>query len=295
LYCPDLSPPPAVAVVRAEEIAEINRRRAEAGVPPLAANAALASAARVRAEAVADAEDVAKAEIGGDDLGRLVESFGYEDRAVAEIVLVGGTSFPDRLARLASSSPDNFAEAMAKDYRDVGVGVAPLEGGASVWALVFGLSVGDDFAAKTAALGDRPAIRRKMLALVNRERSSRRLPPLRESGILDAAAQAHADDMIRRSFYSHENPDGASALDRAHGAGYLPVVVGENIAEGQSSVEEVMQGWMESPRHRGEILSSTMKEIGMGVAFGKNGRGWEIVWVQNFGVPRAAETLRPRR
>ena len=279
----------------AEVRAAVNAERARRGASALAGSAVLDRAAQSRADAVAGAVDVASAEIGGEDLGRLVESLGYEDRAIAELVLVGGTSFPERFARLSVSNPENFAEAMGKEYRDLGVGIAALDGGGSVWALVLGLSFADDFAAKTAALSDLADVRARMLALVNRERAARRLAPLRENAALDAAAQAHADDMIRRSYYAHAAPDGASALDRAHRAGYLPVAVGENIAEGQTSVEEVMKGWMESPLHRGEILSVAMREIGMGLAFGRNARGWEIVWVQNFGIPRAAETLRPRR
>jgi len=72
-------------------------------------------------------------------------------------------------------------------------------------------------------------------------------------------------------------------------------MIGENIAEGQGSVAEVMEGWMKSPSHREHILSLSFKEIGMGVAFGHNGRGWEVVWVQVFGTPRAGESVRPRR
>ena len=284
-----------VAAAEPEELAELNRRRAFAGVPLLRWNDALNAAARVRAATVASTDDVASAEIGGDELGRLVDRFGYGHRAVAEIVLVGGTDFSERLAHLAESRSEEFAEAMSPEYRDVGLAVEPIEGGGLVWALVFGLSVGDDFEAKTAGLADLGPVRKRMLDRVNAERAAHRLPPLRESGMLDAAAQAHADDMIRRSYYGHQSPEGTSALDRAYRAGYGAVAVGENIAEGQTSVEEVVGSWMSSPAHRAEILSVAMKEIGMGLAYGKNARGWQIVWVQDFGIPRTGDTQRSRR
>ncbi len=72
----------------------------------------------------------------------------------------------------------------------------------------------------------------------------------------------------------------------AQGVGYPAARVGENIAEGQGTAAEVMDGWMGSPRHRDHILALSFREIGIGVAFGKNARGWEIVWVQVFGLPR---------
>jgi len=276
-------------------VAAVNAERAKRGAAALSRSDALDGAARERAGAVASAEDAASAEISGDALARLVERHGYEDRAVAELVLVGGTDVAERLERLAESSPDEFAEAVSAQYRDLGVGVLPTEGGGFVWALVFGLSVGDDFRTKTAGLSDLTAVRKRMLERVNAERGARRLAPLRENGSLDVAAQAHADDMIRRSYYGHASPEGTSALDRAYRAGYGAVAVGENIAEGQTSVDEVVESWMESAVHRAEILSVTMKEIGIGLAYGKNARGWQIVWVQDFGVPRAADTSRARR
>ena len=58
-------------------------------------------------------------------------------------------------------------------------------------------------------------------------------------------------------------------LARTREAGYAADSVGENIARGQRSVEEVMEGWMASPEHKKNILDPKFTEAGFGVALGK--------------------------
>jgi uncharacterized protein YkwD len=62
--------------------------------------------------------------------------------------------------------------------------------------------------------------------------------------------------------------------------------VGENIASGQPSVDQVMDGWMASDEHRPNILSKVFTEAGFGLAIGKNRGGFQVIWVQLFGRPR---------
>ena len=47
-----------------------------------------------------------------------------------------------------------------------------------------------------------------------------------------------------------------------------------------------MDGWLHSPAHRANLLSSVFTEVGAGVAYGKNDNGWQVLWVQCFGRPR---------
>nr|WP_302674582.1 CAP domain-containing protein [Eubacterium sp. CAG:161] len=54
---------------------------------------------------------------------------------------------------------------------------------------------------------------------------------------------------------------------------------GENIAWGQRSPEEVMNGWMNSSEHRANILNSSFKKIGVAYYVGVNGRTY---WTQLF-------------
>ena len=72
--------------------------------------------------------------------------------------------------------------------------------------------------------------------------------------------------------------------ERARDAGYDWRAIGENIAEGQTSVEEVMDTWMHSPGHRRNILDPDFKELGIGLAFGNSAGGWRVEWAQAFGT-----------
>jgi uncharacterized protein YkwD len=285
------APPSATAPAapsRADEqeiLVAVNALRAARKAPPLTLEPALSAAAQARAEEVARSDDPTAADTSGEAIGRRARAAGYDYRLIGEIVLFGEGSLPARLARLRDSDPEVLADVVREDYRDLGIGVVERDGRV-VWALVFGLSARALFMQETADLRDLKQVRDRMLARVNAERRAKRLPPLRENALLDQAAQAHADDMIRRSYYGHESPEGTTPLERTQKAGYRALRVGENIAEGPPTVTVVMDEWMRSPMHQEHIVSLLLNEIGMGVAFGKNGRGYEIVWVQVFGAPR---------
>src|SRR6185295_15428738 len=98
------------------------------------------------------------------------------------------------------------ADLFGKDYREIGVGVS-LVAERPLYVLLFALSWEDFFRERTGALSDLERVRRNMLARVNRERDRRGLSPLRRHPYLDDAAQAHADDMFARRYYSHDSPN----------------------------------------------------------------------------------------
>jgi uncharacterized protein YkwD len=108
------------------------------------------------------------------------------------------------------------------------------------------------------------------------------VPPLTINELLNVAAQGHAEDMARRDYFDHDTPEGVTATDRMRQAGYQGSVTGENIAYGQRDAESVVRGWMNSPGHCRNIMSSSYTEIGIGAFRDGGGR---IYWVQNFGAP----------
>ena len=127
----------------------------------------------------------------------------------------------------------------------------------------------------------------EMLAAVNDARAQgatcgdKPMPPagpLIWDSRLDAAATAHSRDMADRRQMTHRGSDGSKVGDRVRAAGYEWRYVGENIARGQRSVAEVMDGWMESPSHCAQIMDPALDEIGAAEAEG--------YWTQVFGVPR---------
>ncbi|MFH8574914.1 CAP domain-containing protein [Streptomyces zaomyceticus] len=119
----------------------------------------------------------------------------------------------------------------------------------------------------------------QVIALVNAERAKAGCGPLTANATLTKAAQGHSDDMAARDFFDHTNPDGAGPGERVTSAGYPWSTYGENIAMGQSSPEQVMESWMNSPGHRANILNCSFKEIGVGI----HSEGGPY-WTQVFGA-----------
>lgn len=115
-----------------------------------------------------------------------------------------------------------------------------------------------------------------ILGFTNAQRAAAGCAPLRSDGQLARAAQAHARDMANGGYFSHDSRDGRSFADRILAAGY-PGPGGENIAYGQSSPDEVVRDWMDSPGHRENILNCEFTTLGVG--YDPDGN----YWVQDFG------------
>jgi uncharacterized protein YkwD len=122
---------------------------------------------------------------------------------------------------------------------------------------------------------DLPQVEAATLCLLNAERTSSGLAPLRTNGRLRNAAVAHSADMVASHYFAHEDRSGGGPEDRIARAGYLPRygpwVVGENIAWGTdylATPREIVRAWMNSPPHRHNILYSDYRQIGIGLALG---------------------------
>lgn len=112
----------------------------------------------------------------------------------------------------------------------------------------------------------------ELLDLHNKERKSRGLEELKLDEDLCLYAQRHAEHMASKQNLSHSS---MSKLQSASGAGR----VGENIACGQETEEQVMKSWMGSSGHKRNILSSQYKHVGFGLKKDKEGR---IYWCTVF-------------
>ncbi|TSD66499.1 CAP domain-containing protein [Inquilinus sp. KBS0705] len=105
-------------------------------------------------------------------------------------------------------------------------------------------------------------------------------PPLVWNDELEKAAHGHAKDMASKKYFSHTSKDGRSMSDRIVFAGYYfkgykSFTVGENIAWGQNSIEEVMSGWFKSEGHCRNLMNPDFKEVGVAEK--------DEYWVQDFG------------
>lgn len=114
-----------------------------------------------------------------------------------------------------------------------------------------------------------------LLCLLNRERVRRGLAPLQADANLARTARAHSLDMVRRSYFEHESPDGRTPFDRILATRYVPKgaswTLGENIGWGTLSLATpaaIVKAWMASPAHRVNILDKRFRQIGIGIAVG---------------------------
>lgn len=122
---------------------------------------------------------------------------------------------------------------------------------------------------------------RRVVALVNIEREKVGHDPLTEAPKLDKGATAKAADMRDKGYFSHTSPTFGSpfAMMKTYGVSYNRA--GENIASGYRTPESVVRGWMKSPGHRANILSTKYGKIGIGYAKGgKSGAYW-VQWFTN--------------
>lgn len=130
---------------------------------------------------------------------------------------------------------------------------------------------------------DAKARRAELLSLVNRFRRSHDLAAVRSEKRMIRAAQAHACDNAARGIYSHYGSDGADLRDRLLRQGFRPRIAVENtgLGFGKDSAR-MMDFWVNSPKHRANLLNPKVKYLGLGVA---RPAGSRTSWVLNMGAP----------
>lgn len=105
-----------------------------------------------------------------------------------------------------------------------------------------------------------------IVADTNAQRNSNGLPGLTQNNLLVQAAQNKANDMATRDYWSHNTPDGRTPWTFVSSVGYSYRTVGENLAYGFMSASDTLDGWMNSPGHRANILNTSYTEMGVGIA-----------------------------
>lgn len=150
-------------------------------------------------------------------------------------------------------------------------------------------------------------VEKKIHELVNAERRKKGLPVLSWNEDLTRIARRYSRDMAERRFFSHDDPEGRSFIDRYRAGGFecklksgnAICLGGENIAQDNlySSISyvngslsyawksedkvaaSVVKLWMESRGHRENILDPSFKRQGIGIAVTDDGR---VFVTENF-------------
>ncbi|HIS65452.1 MAG TPA: hypothetical protein IAA83_08805 [Candidatus Avoscillospira avistercoris] len=112
--------------------------------------------------------------------------------------------------------------------------------------------------------GSVSSLERQVVALVNQERAAYGLSPLTLSADLSDGARLKSQDMRDSRYFDHNSPTYGTPFEMMRSLGITYRAAAENIAMGYRTAEAVVNGWMNSPGHRANILSDKYTEIGVG-------------------------------
>jgi uncharacterized protein YkwD len=130
-----------------------------------------------------------------------------------------------------------------------------------------------------------PISAQAIVSLTNSVRTLNGLAALTENQLLDTVAEQRARDILEKQYFAHVSPTGEEASDLAERAGYRYQIIAENLASGIFLTnQKLIDGWMQSPSHRKNILLPDVRETGVSAIKGRL-MGEDIwVFVQIFGL-----------
>jgi uncharacterized protein YkwD len=237
-----------------------------AGVPPLRENPRLDEAAHRLSQ--------------GTDLRTALQFAGYHEVSSFSVSISNVPASGDVERTLAQQF---CQQVITPAFREIGT----WQSGSRVW-----IALAEPFT--PPAPGDQGEVSGRVLALTNQARAHTRrcgstpypaATPLTASAKLSAVALAYARDMATWGYMDHIGRDGSSHAERITRSGYRWSEVGENLASGVMTPEEVVAGWLASPEHCANLMYPLYRQ--MGVAFAVNPhdkRG--VYWAMEFGTPR---------
>lgn len=135
----------------------------------------------------------------------------------------------------------------------------------------------------------------QLLSATNDQRSANGKSSLSINSRLSAAAQAKANDMAARNYWSHNTPEGSPPWVFIDAQGYGYKKAGENLAYGFSTSSATITGWMNSASHRANMLDGSYTEVGFGFtnATSYNNSGQQTIVVAMYGQPQVASASTP--
>ena len=114
--------------------------------------------------------------------------------------------------------------------------------------------------------------------------------PLRWDDRLAASALGYAEELAQRDTVSHEGQVLRTLSQRLRASGYAMRLGGENLAAGQSDLEDVLQQWLASPDHCANLMQPEFEDVGLACV---NGPGrYQYYWVLHLGLSGPPSTRR---
>lgn len=119
----------------------------------------------------------------------------------------------------------------------------------------------------------------QVIRIVNQIRTKNGLSPLKSNWELCRVARYKSQDMRNKNYFSHTSPTYGSPFEMMKNFGISYRTAGENIAKGYRTPQAVVDGWMNSPGHRANILNKGYTEIGVGYV--ADGHYWTQMFIGN--------------
>lgn len=134
-----------------------------------------------------------------------------------------------------------------------------------------------------------------LLSSTNVQRNSNGQASLTINEKLNQAAQAKANDMVARNYWSHNTPEEEEPWIFFDAQGYIYTKAGENLAYGFDTSGATVIGWMNSPSHKANLLDSAFTEVGFGFANSSDfvTTGEETIVVAMYGRPPVVAQVTP--
>ena len=92
--------------------------------------------------------------------------------------------------------------------------------------------------------------------------------------------------MAAQNYFAHDSKDGRTFSQRISATGYAWSTAGENIAAGYSSVDAVMDGWIQSAGHCANLMNANFSEIGVACVPGTSSTTYSNYWTMDLARPR---------
>ncbi len=237
-------------------ISLINEERTSNDLALLETNEDLTKAANLRAKEISEAGCFSNIRPDGKDWTTVNNQFDIEFTSAAENIASGYIS-PRDLFRNLIKKEKTRSTILSSEYNKLGVGVYK-KAGTVYWQLLF---ISDE------AFGPIPmdAYAAEVLELTNEERVKVGLSELKTYSSLQHAANKRSKESEQDFNPDHTRPDGKDFYTVLGEYNINYNLAGENIAKGQLTPEEVVEGWMNSLGHRDNILNDSFNNMGVGV------------------------------
>lgn len=140
----------------------------------------------------------------------------------------------------------------------------------AVILVAIGIQFGYNISSSGQVLGGQTMVTvSSLLEQTNIERFNAGKQELKLSSKLCEAAKLKADDMLARSYWDHDAPDGTRPWKWLGDVGYYYDMAGENLAKNYSTTPAVMSAWMGSSEHKKNILKDQYEDVGFAIVDGE--------------------------